>query len=35
LLMHLSDCEPVELSVTVALANATTRICNARKIEAD
>ena len=32
---HLSERELVELSVTVALANATTRICNALKIEAD
>ena len=32
---HLSDRELVELSVTVALANATTRICNAMKIEPD
>ena len=30
---HLSDCELVELAVTVATANATTRICNALKIE--
>ena len=32
---HLSDRELVELSVTVALANAATRICNALKIKAD
>ena len=32
---HLSDRELVELAVTVATANATTRICNALKIEAD
>jgi len=32
---HLSDQELVELAVTVATANATTRICNALKIEAD
>jgi alkylhydroperoxidase family enzyme len=32
---HLSDREFVELAVTVAVANATTRICNALKIEAD
>jgi alkylhydroperoxidase family enzyme len=32
---HLSDREVVELAVTVATANATTRICNALKIEAD
>ncbi len=32
---HLSDCELVELAVTVATANATTRICNALKIEED
>ena len=31
---HLSDRELVELAVTVATANATTRICNALKIEA-
>lgn len=30
---HLSDRELVELVVTVATANATTRICNALKIE--
>ncbi|HET9488486.1 MAG TPA: hypothetical protein VFR64_01835 [Methylomirabilota bacterium] len=32
---HLSDRELVELAVTVAIANATTRICNALKIEHD
>jgi alkylhydroperoxidase family enzyme len=32
---HLSDRELVELAVTVATANATTRICNALKIEED
>ena len=32
---HLSDRELVELAVTVATANATTRICNALKIEPD
>jgi alkylhydroperoxidase family enzyme len=32
---HLSDRELVELAVTVATANATTRICNALKIEVD
>jgi alkylhydroperoxidase family enzyme len=32
---HLSDREVVELAVTVATANATTRICNALKIEED
>lgn len=32
---HLSDRELVELVVTVATANATTRICNALKIEED
>ncbi len=32
---HLSDRELVELAVTVATANATTRICNALKIEGD
>jgi len=32
---HLSDRELVELAVTVATANATTRICNALKIEHD
>jgi len=32
---HLSDREIVELAVTVATANATTRICNALKIEED
>jgi alkylhydroperoxidase family enzyme len=32
---HLSNRELVELAVTVATANATTRICNALKIEED
>jgi alkylhydroperoxidase family enzyme len=32
---HLSDRELVELAVTVALANATTRICNALKVHED
>ncbi len=32
---HLSDREMVDLAITVALANATTRICNALKIEED
>lgn len=32
---HLSDREMVELAVTVAIANATTRVCNALKIEED
>ena len=32
---HLSDRELVELAVTVATANARTRICNALKIEED
>ncbi|HEX2276011.1 MAG TPA: hypothetical protein VE844_19930 [Gammaproteobacteria bacterium] len=32
---HLSAREMVELAVTVATANATTRICNALKIEED
>jgi alkylhydroperoxidase family enzyme len=32
---HLSSRELVELAVTVATANATTRICNALKIEED
>lgn len=32
---YLSDRELVELAVTVATANATTRICNALKIEED
>jgi alkylhydroperoxidase family enzyme len=32
---HLSDRELVELAVTVATANATTRICNALRIEED
>ena len=32
---HLSVRELVELAVTVATANATTRICNALKIETD
>lgn len=32
---YLSPREIVELAVTVATANATTRICNALKIEAD
>lgn len=32
---HLSDRELVELAVTVAIANATTRVCNALKIEHD
>ena len=32
---HLSDRELVELAVTVATANATTRMCNALKIEPD
>jgi alkylhydroperoxidase family enzyme len=32
---HLPDREVAELAITVALANATTRICNALKIEED
>ena len=32
---HLTDRELVELAVTVAIANATTRVCNALKIEHD
>ncbi len=32
---HLSDRELVELAVTVAIANATTRICNALKVQED
>ena len=32
---HLTDRELVELAVTVATANATTRICNAMRIEED
>ncbi len=32
---HLTDRELVELAVTVATANATTRICNAMQIEED
>lgn len=32
---HLSDRELVELAITVALANATTRICNAMRLDED
>jgi alkylhydroperoxidase family enzyme len=32
---HLSDRELVELAITVAIANATTRICNALHVEED